>query len=330
MPGPLYRMHGAMTGAYDMANVEVTNRVVLTNKMPAGLIRGFGGPQLYLALERLVQRIAVELGLDPLDVIRRNLVPAAKFPYRAAAGALYDSGDYRARRRDRGRRRAARRAEGAGATRRARRAALRHRLCRGGRAGDVQHGLSLDLADAARRASGRAQERRGVARDGHHRSAGRGVGDRRRHGAGPGPRHRAGADRRRGARPSRRRHRSRCSRSTPPRTPGRSPPAPIRAASRSGTAVAAHHGGGADARQARSHRAPSSSTCCPDDIEFAGGKIRSRSNPDNALPFGRVAGTAHWSPVMLPDDMAPALRETGCGRRRSSSRRRATTASTPR
>ena len=52
------------------------NRVVLTNKMPASLIRGFGGPQLYLALERLVQRIAVELGLDHLDVIRRNLVPS--------------------------------------------------------------------------------------------------------------------------------------------------------------------------------------------------------------------------------------------------------------
>src|SRR6185437_12543946 len=55
-------------------------------------IRGFGGPQHYLALERLVQRIAVELGLDPLDVIRRNLVRS--FPHRTAAGALYDSGDY--------------------------------------------------------------------------------------------------------------------------------------------------------------------------------------------------------------------------------------------
>src|SRR6202034_3016399 len=65
-----------------------------TNKMPASLIRGFGGPQLYLALERLMQRIAVELKLDPLDVIRRNLIAAEKFPYRAAAGALYDSGDY--------------------------------------------------------------------------------------------------------------------------------------------------------------------------------------------------------------------------------------------
>jgi 2-furoyl-CoA dehydrogenase large subunit len=49
----------------------------------------------------------------------------------------------------------------------------------------------------------------------------------------------------------------------------------------------------------------------PDDIEFVDGKIRSRSNPDNAMSFGRVAGTAHWSPVMLPDGMAPSLRETG-------------------
>ena len=94
MPGPLYRMHGAVTGAYDIEHVAVKNRVVLTNKMPASLIRGFGGPQLYLALERLMARIAVELKLDPLDVIRRNLIATRKFPYRTAAGALYDSGDY--------------------------------------------------------------------------------------------------------------------------------------------------------------------------------------------------------------------------------------------
>ena len=49
----------------------------------------------------------------------------------------------------------------------------------------------------------------------------------------------------------------------------------------------------------------------PADIAFADGKIRSRSNPDNALPFGRVAGTAHWSPVMLPEGMSPGLSETG-------------------
>jgi 2-furoyl-CoA dehydrogenase large subunit len=47
-----------------------------------------------------------------------------------------------------------------------------------------------------------------------------------------------------------------------------------------------------------------------EDIELADGKVRSKRNPDNALAFARVAGTAHWSPVMLPEGMAPALRET--------------------
>src|SRR6202000_2913053 len=93
-PATLYRMHGNLTGAYDIPNVKVRNRVVVTNKTPTGLNRGFGGPQVYFALERLVHRIAVELKLDPLDVITRNLVPTGAFPYRTAPGALLDSGDY--------------------------------------------------------------------------------------------------------------------------------------------------------------------------------------------------------------------------------------------
>ncbi|MBV8916426.1 MAG: molybdopterin-dependent oxidoreductase [Acetobacteraceae bacterium] len=93
-PATLYRMHGNMTGAYAIRNVRIRNRVVLTNKTPTGLVRGFGGPQVYYPLERMMQRIAIELGLDPLEVIRRNLIPAGAFPYRTATGALYDSGDY--------------------------------------------------------------------------------------------------------------------------------------------------------------------------------------------------------------------------------------------
>jgi 2-furoyl-CoA dehydrogenase large subunit len=60
-PATLYRMHGNLTGAYDIRHVSVRNRVVLTNKTPTGLNRGFGGPQTYYPLERLMQRIAVEL-----------------------------------------------------------------------------------------------------------------------------------------------------------------------------------------------------------------------------------------------------------------------------
>jgi 2-furoyl-CoA dehydrogenase large subunit len=95
-PATFYRMHGALTGAYDIPNLAVRNRVVLTNKTPTGLVRGFGGPQVYFALERLIQRIAIELKLDPIDVYRRNFVQQNQFPYRATAGALLDSGDYHA------------------------------------------------------------------------------------------------------------------------------------------------------------------------------------------------------------------------------------------
>jgi 2-furoyl-CoA dehydrogenase large subunit len=93
-PATLYRMHGNMTGAYRVRHLAIRNRVVLTNKTPSGLVRGFGGPQVYFAIERLMQRISVALGIDPLEVIRRNLVAA--FPHRCPAGAMLDSGDYRA------------------------------------------------------------------------------------------------------------------------------------------------------------------------------------------------------------------------------------------
>ena len=94
MPGPLYRMHGILTGPYDIKNMTVRNRVVLTNKCPSAMVRGFGGPQMYYGIERVMHKVAVELDLDPLEVIKKNLVPAGVFPYRAAAGALLDSGDY--------------------------------------------------------------------------------------------------------------------------------------------------------------------------------------------------------------------------------------------
>jgi 2-furoyl-CoA dehydrogenase large subunit len=93
-PATLYRMHGNMTGAYAIRNVAIRNRVVLTNKTPTGLNRGFGGPQVYYALERLVQRVAIELNLDPIDVFRVNFVPSDAFPYKTATGALLDSGEY--------------------------------------------------------------------------------------------------------------------------------------------------------------------------------------------------------------------------------------------
>jgi len=94
MPGPLYRQHGIMTGAYKVPNLKLINKVVMTNKTPSGMVRGFGGPQIYYAIERLVRHVADTLEMDHLEVIRKNLIPAGSFPYQAPAGALIDSGDY--------------------------------------------------------------------------------------------------------------------------------------------------------------------------------------------------------------------------------------------
>ncbi len=93
-PATFYRMHGCLTGAYDVAHLKVRNRVLVTNKTPTGLVRGFGGPQVYYALERLMDRIATALRMDPVALRLRNYVQASHFPYQAAAGAVLDSGDY--------------------------------------------------------------------------------------------------------------------------------------------------------------------------------------------------------------------------------------------
>jgi 2-furoyl-CoA dehydrogenase large subunit len=95
-PATLYRMHGSLSGAYRVPAVAARNRVVLTNRCPTGLNRGFGGPQLYFPLERTMAIAARRLGLDPAELARRNLIQADEFPYRTPTGALYDSGDYEA------------------------------------------------------------------------------------------------------------------------------------------------------------------------------------------------------------------------------------------
>ncbi len=94
-PATLYRMHGCLTGAYDIPNLRVRNRVVLINKTPTGLVRGFGGPQVYFSLERLIQKIANKLNKSVPEIYRLNYIEREQFPYAAAAGGLYDSGDYR-------------------------------------------------------------------------------------------------------------------------------------------------------------------------------------------------------------------------------------------
>jgi len=94
-PSTLYRCFGNITGAYQIPVVKIRARAVVTNKTPTGLNRGFGGQQLYFGLERIIDEIAEEYGLDPAEVRCRNLITADQFPYRTPSGGRYDSGDYR-------------------------------------------------------------------------------------------------------------------------------------------------------------------------------------------------------------------------------------------
>lgn len=95
-PATMYRCFGNFTGAYTVQNARVEALSVMTNKVPTGLNRGFGGPQLYCSLERIMDVAAKRMEMDPAELRRRNLVQADQFPYRTPFGGLYDSGDYEA------------------------------------------------------------------------------------------------------------------------------------------------------------------------------------------------------------------------------------------
>ena len=93
-PASVYRMHSTSNGAYRVKHIAVDNSLVVTNRMPAGLNRGYGGPQFYFALERLMDLAARKLNIDPVEIRRRNLVRKDEFPYPCPAGSVLDSGDY--------------------------------------------------------------------------------------------------------------------------------------------------------------------------------------------------------------------------------------------
>jgi len=81
-----------MTGCYDVRAAAVSVRGARTDKVPTGPYRGAGRPEAAYFLELTVDRAARELGVDPVELRRRNLIRS--FPYRSALGWTYDSGDY--------------------------------------------------------------------------------------------------------------------------------------------------------------------------------------------------------------------------------------------
>jgi 2-furoyl-CoA dehydrogenase large subunit len=95
-PASVYRMHSASNGCYRVKNMFVDNRLVVTNRTPIGLNRGYGGPQFYYGLERAMDAAAHELGIDVAEIRRINFLRKGEFPYKAPAGSTYDAGDYEA------------------------------------------------------------------------------------------------------------------------------------------------------------------------------------------------------------------------------------------
>ena len=92
--GPSGRPLSQAPGAYAVRDVAVEVNAVVTNTTAVAPYRGAGRPEAVLLIERIVDEAARELGLDPLELRRRNFIPADAYPYRNALGALYDSGNY--------------------------------------------------------------------------------------------------------------------------------------------------------------------------------------------------------------------------------------------
>jgi 2-furoyl-CoA dehydrogenase large subunit len=308
MPAPTIRAHAFCTGAYAIAAVQEKIDVIMTNKTPTGAVRGFGAPQIHFALERIMHQIAVELGCDPLDVMRRNLIPADAFPYQAAGGGLYDSGDYQtaideaveigtlAELRER---RVKARAEG--------------KLYGIGFAAVIDPGqsnmgyIATVKTPEERRAAGPKNGAIGTATVSVDPTGCVTVtGDSVPQGQG---------------------HRTVLAQIVAQRLGLKPQEIAVNLeldTQKDGWSIAAGNYAcrfgpvcstvadmaAGKVRDKLARIAAATLNVRPDDIEFAGGRIFARTNPSNSVSFRRVAGEAHWSPGTLPVDVTPGIRET--------------------
>src|ERR671917_450349 len=83
-------------GIYKFPAYRFECRGIFTNKVPTDAYRGAGRPEATFAVERIMDELAVELGMDPLELRRKNWINADEFPFTTVAGLEYDSGDYEA------------------------------------------------------------------------------------------------------------------------------------------------------------------------------------------------------------------------------------------
>ncbi len=94
-PGPSTRNAVRNTlGVYKTPLIEVSTKCAFTNTTPVGAYRGAGRPEANYYMERLVEAAAAEMGIDPVELRRRNHIPPEAMPYKSPNGTAYDSGDF--------------------------------------------------------------------------------------------------------------------------------------------------------------------------------------------------------------------------------------------
>jgi aerobic carbon-monoxide dehydrogenase large subunit len=91
---PLSKGSGLIPGSYAIPATTLRAIAVFTNTMPTNAYRSSGRPEVTFAIERLVDTAAAQLGVDRIQLRRKNLVPPKAMPYRNSVGMLYDSGRY--------------------------------------------------------------------------------------------------------------------------------------------------------------------------------------------------------------------------------------------
>ena len=301
-------MHAASNGCYRVENIAIENELVVTNSTPVGLNRGYGGPQFYFALERIMDIAARGLNIDPAELRRRNFIASDAFPYRTPAGAVLDAGDYDAALTE-----LLRLAGYEGLQRRreeARRAGKLYGI--GIAAGIEPSGSNMAYISLAQTRAGsqphRPQVRRAVrapsfrsipaARSLCACAARRTVRATR-------PLPRRSWPMRSGLRPT---TSTSSPTSTPRPAPGRSPRATIP------TALLPSWSMRSPDRLSRSRHkvrllAAQALDASPQDIELADGYARVRGKSNKGMPFRKVAARAHWDPAGLPAGAAPGIHE---------------------
>jgi len=91
---PTWNAARILPGPYAVEAVGIQARACVTNTAPVGIYRGAGRPEAAMLMERLLDAAARQLGADPVELRRRNLLAAEQLPHASATGAVLDSGDY--------------------------------------------------------------------------------------------------------------------------------------------------------------------------------------------------------------------------------------------